>query len=173
MEIPFMLPRLLSLVVFAPLLSMASSLPIDITTNVWTLGKVDTIETISFVLAQDIVVNGHTLDDSFWLAQDTVDLNGNFGNDVWALGMTARLTGTFRDHARIAAQSVIVDGTVSNGLWAIAGSISATTNSPSLRRSIFLQRPTFAARAYRRQRLRQGQRHHHRRHHRRRRAPRG
>jgi len=124
-----MLHRFLLLSLCTPLFSMASSLPIDISTNVWTLEKVDTIETVSFVLAQDIEVNGKTLDDSFWLAQDVVELNGHFGNDVWALGMTARLTGTFRDHARIAAQTAVVDGIVSNGLWAVAGSISASTNS--------------------------------------------
>lgn len=124
-----MLNRFLLIFFCTPFFSDASSLPIDISTNLWTLEKIDTIETVSFVLAQDIVANGRTLDDSFWLAQNGIDLNGNFGNDVWALGMTARLNGSFGDHARVAAQNVVVDGIVSNGLWAMAGSVSATTNS--------------------------------------------
>jgi hypothetical protein len=124
-----MLPRSLLFSLLAPLTAFASSLPIDISTNAWTLESVDTIETVSFVLAQDITVNGRTLDDSFWLAQDTVELNGKFGNDVWALGMNVKLNGTFADHARIAAQSVTVNGIVSNGLWAVAATISASTNT--------------------------------------------
>lgn len=124
-----MLHRSLLLTVLAPLTAFATSLPIDISTNAWTLESVDTIESVSFVLAQDITVNGRTLDDSFWLAQDTVELNGKFGNDVWVLGMNAKLNGAFADHARVAAQSVTVNGIVSNGLWAVAATISASTNT--------------------------------------------
>lgn len=106
-----------------------AELPIATSTNQWVLGPMDAIDTVAFVIAPEIAVQGSTHDDSFWLAQGHSELNGDFGNDAWALAMTAHLGGTFRDHARIAAQTITVDGVVSNGLWALGGSVAVATNA--------------------------------------------
>ncbi len=109
--------------------AFASNWPVDITTNTWRLGPVDTIESVAFVMANQIVAEGRTLDDSFWLAQNDIVLKGDFGNDVWALTKEVKLDGIFRDHVRVVAQNVLVNGSVSNGLWAVAGSINTATNA--------------------------------------------
>jgi cytoskeletal protein CcmA (bactofilin family) len=125
-----MLIRSLTLfVTFMPMALFAAVTNSIMSTNVWYLSEDETIEKVSFIGAGSIVANGTTFDDSFWLAQDNMLLNGQFGNDVWALAMSAKLNGTFHDHARILAQSIMVDGKISNGLWAVAGTVSTTTNS--------------------------------------------
>jgi len=110
-------------------LTTLAALPIATSTNVWELGPMDTIDSVAFVIAPDIAVQGRTHDDSFWLAQGRASLDGDFGNDAWALAMTAHLGGTFRDHARIVAQAITVNGVVSNGLWALGGSVAVATNA--------------------------------------------
>ncbi|HMO05900.1 MAG TPA: polymer-forming cytoskeletal protein [Kiritimatiellia bacterium] len=118
-----------TLLLCCAVLSAPAALPIATSTNQWELGPMDTIDSVAFVIAPDIAVRGRTHDDSFWLAQGRALLDGDFGNDAWALAMTAHLGGTFRDHARVAAQTITVDGVVSNGLWALGGSVAVATNA--------------------------------------------
>lgn len=112
-----------------PLVRTASASTIDASTNQWTLAPSDTVESVLFVVARSVAAEGTTLDDSFWIAQDDITLSGDFGNDVWALAQRARLDGTFRDHARVLAPTILVEGVVSNGLWAAGGSIAVATNA--------------------------------------------
>jgi len=98
-------------------------------TNIWQMASDESIDSISLVMAAGIDMNGHTHDDSFWVAVNDARLSGRFGNDVWVLASIARLTGRFSDHARVIAKNIIVDGTVSNGLWAIGNAVTITTNA--------------------------------------------
>jgi len=98
-------------------------------TNQWILPADETLESVSLVVAEHAQVEGQTFDDSFWVIGGETDLNGKFGNDVWLLTTIARLNGSFADHARVLAQTINVDGIISNGLWAAGGSIITTTNS--------------------------------------------
>jgi cytoskeletal protein CcmA (bactofilin family) len=84
---------------------------------------------IGMILADEARVFGPTYDDTFWLITETMELAGSFGNDIWALAGVALLNGGFADHARVAARSVTVDGTISNGLWAAGLSVTITTNA--------------------------------------------
>lgn len=118
-----------TLMLCCAVLSAPAALPVATSTNQWVLGPMDTIDSVAFVIAPDILIQGSTHDDTFWLAQGRAALDGDFGNDAWALAMTAHLGGTFRDHARVAAQAITVDGVVSNGLWALGGSVAVATNA--------------------------------------------
>lgn len=107
----------------------SSSAQTAISTNQWVLPADESMESIALVMAEQLLVEGRTFDDSFWIVAGQAELNGKFGNDVWLLSTIAHLNGGFADHARIMAQTITVNGTVSNGLWAVGGSIMTTTNS--------------------------------------------
>lgn len=97
-------------------------------TNIWVFGAEEYTESVSFIMADGIEADGRAYDDVFWMAgQARVD--GRFDNDVWLLASQASLGGQYEDHLRVLGQKVEVSGNVSNGFWAVGGSITATTNS--------------------------------------------
>jgi len=109
--------------------ALAANAQITAATNLWVLPADQTLESVSLVVSEQLLVEGQTFDDTFWVVGGDADLKGKFGNDVWLLATIARLNGGFADHARVLAQTVHVDGIISNGLWAAGGSIITTTNS--------------------------------------------
>lgn len=116
-------------VLLAGLLAARAEIPVVVTTNAWSLPDGESIERLSFVIAPEIAMAGEARNDSFWISQGPLQLDGRFGNDVWAIADAAHLNGLFSDHARIIARSINVQGVISNGLWALAMSISSSTNS--------------------------------------------
>jgi len=119
------------LLIAALVISAARNASAQITaaTNQWVLPADQSLDSVSLVVAEQALVEGQTFDDTFWVIGEEADLNGKFGNDVWLLTTAARISGSFADHARVLAQSIHVDGIISNGLWAAGGSIITTTNS--------------------------------------------
>ncbi len=100
-----------------------------VSSNTWAMAEYATVDRATFVFAPGIDMQGEALDDTFWFGADLVTLAGRYRNDVWAFGEKAELKGVFDDHARVIARSLFIDGTISNGLWALAASVSTTTNS--------------------------------------------
>lgn len=124
-----MLFRYLLIAALAVPAARNASAQITAATNQWVLPADQSLDSVSLVVAEQALVEGQTFDDTFWVIGEEADLNGKFGNDVWLLTTAARLSGSFADHARVLAQSIQVDGIISNGLWAAGGSIITTTNS--------------------------------------------
>jgi len=98
-------------------------------TNPLVLSPEDSFDFITFGAAPALDMNGVTHDDSFWVASENLTLGGQFGNDVWGLANTVNITGTFKDHVRVAGRTVQVNGHIDNGLWAAGISVATTTNT--------------------------------------------
>ncbi len=101
----------------------------------------ETIQNLLLVHAPEIILDGLAADDVFLLAlpansaagamtNDNLRLNGTFSNDVWAVGVNVRVTGTINDHARIAALRLLdINGAVHNGLLAAGETVRIGTEA--------------------------------------------
>lgn len=82
-----------------------------------------------FLTAREVHLAGVARDDVFIAAQ-SVELSGRADNDVWILGAeTVSVTGTVKDHARLAGNVITVGGYIGNGLWAAGGTVNVTEDA--------------------------------------------
>lgn len=108
-----------------------------IQTNLFSLGKGEVLNDDLWLSANSVEIEGQAKNDLFlmatassWKTQDEKDGNillaGQSENDVWALGNTITLTGAIRDHARLLARIITVNGSVSNSSIFAGNSIHLT-----------------------------------------------
>ena len=76
----------------------------------------------TWISAQNITINGETLDDLFTVST-LLDLRGNFMGDVWGCGDNVIADGTFDDHLRLIGRTVQVSGTLNGSLVAMGNTV--------------------------------------------------
>jgi len=108
-----------------------------IQTNLFLLGEGDVLNDDLWLSGNTIEIKGQAKNDLFllaagqsWNSQNEKDgsvlLSGQLENDVWAVGNTISLTGAIRDHARLLARIITVNGSVSNSSILAGNSIHLT-----------------------------------------------
>jgi cytoskeletal protein CcmA (bactofilin family) len=98
-------------------------------TDDFTVPPGQTIETESWVLAQRATINGTAADDLFLLCMSTGILSGRFENDLWCMSPSITLDGEVIDHARLMAQTVLVDAPIGSTLAAVGSTVRAGGNT--------------------------------------------
>ena len=105
-----------------------------IQTNQFSIGETDVLTDDLWLSANTIEIKGQVKNDLFLLAagqswkeqgekDGSVLLAGQFGNDIWAVGDTIGLTGAVRDHVRLLARMITINGVVSNSSIFIGNSV--------------------------------------------------
>lgn len=98
-----------------------------ISTNDFVVGSDTVLEGENWIYTQTGRVDGAVADELFILGEQ-VQLNGSFGNDVWALATSADFGGNVRDHLRLAGQKILVAGSAGGGLTAIGETVKCDAN---------------------------------------------
>ena len=112
-----------------------------IQTNVFTLGRTETLAAPLAVLANNIALAGEARDDLFLMATPAavwgeaapdglIELSGVFHNDVWALGNNIVLTGLILDHARfLTLRTITIHGSIANASLFLGNTVHLTRSA--------------------------------------------
>lgn len=109
-------------------------------TNMFILDSGKTQDSELWLMANQIILDGHAKDDLFLLAMahslwgdDTPDgcvtLAGECANDVWAMGNTVELTGIIKDHARFLARTITINGSIAHNSIFVGNTIHLTRSA--------------------------------------------
>lgn len=117
-------------ITLACLLSFSAHATELLATNVYTVAADQTVSDEIWVVANAVQADGSFGNDLFAASGTDMSLKGSYAGNLWAAtGTTATLDGECQRNARMAGQTLRIDGTIAGNLIAVGNTVIIGTNA--------------------------------------------